>query len=234
MHTCFVVERLISLADADVSQEQLRAMLRELDARCVIDAVIERLQTDKAFAEDVIVRASTSVNGFVRLYLAPRRAARQVRLHIWTGELRDEGHVHSHRWPFTSRILAGELEVAEFREEPGGELNLIRHEHESRGFEHGFILRPVGTVALSRTATHVYRGGDVYTTSPEVLHRTIAKRVPLATVLVEGRAASRTTSVYSASESSGARRGFRSSLSEVLLALQEVQRTISPGSPLTA
>jgi hypothetical protein len=211
---------------------ELVSLVRSLSPKELVDDLRKHLADDTQFGRHVQSHASMSPNGFLRLYLAPKQSSCQVRLHVWqeTHFRSREPDIHNHRWPFASRVLCGRLRVDEFIEDTEGELILFRYRHQPSETLVGFRLESDGLARLRKAGERSLGTDAVYFTGEDALHRTTPETAVVATVLAEGLALSRATTVYRTDlGATGVHPSVRVTVEDILVALDRLTVALNVG-----
>jgi hypothetical protein len=123
-------------------------------------------------------------NGFSCVAVAFRPSRWRLRLHLWTRPAK-QADIHSHRWNFASRLLAGSLSTRSYRAhpEPGDHLQFAC----GRSAAHGYTFRCMGSCRVSQTGERTYRAGDAYGQDWRGLHTVDPAALPAMTVVLQGK-----------------------------------------------
>jgi hypothetical protein len=112
-------------------------------------------------------------NGFLKLVVSeyPDGTSRE-RVHIWDAPFTD-ANIHSHRWDFTSSVLAGSLrnEVYEYEDDPDGDQ--FRHDWQGGGPAGDGTFTYVARCRARLVDARTYRAGDVYEQDARLLHKAV-------------------------------------------------------------
>ena len=196
----FVEDAAASLIDLPAGSGRLLA---------VLGALLDRPQALASWltnldAAAVAARSYWHHNGFAKLVLH-QAADFRVRLHVWPAgaDRLGESNPHGHRWAFASSVLCGDgLRSTTWREAAGG-LPFVRY-----GYV-GKQLTPLANAHLHPCDNKDVRTHDRYIVTTEAIH-TIAPlgRSLVATLVVQGPAQDRSTSVFCPSGSSADQPGL--------------------------
>jgi hypothetical protein len=156
------VVRVVAEAIHDASRATVA--LREALTAITADDDSLRAVASQSYAHD---------NGFHKIVLYSVPDVEQLRLHVWESVdgPRKHGNIHSHRWAFTSAVLAGALHYEEFRYASEGE-EVDHYAYAPR--EMSYELSSSGTRRIACSDAGTRAAGTVYSLTEETLHRTWA------------------------------------------------------------
>ena len=171
-------------ARADARLETLEALLETIVNGGELREYLVRARTGDDLAR--IAQHGTSEahpNGFSCVSVAFREGRWRLRLHLWTRP-GTEADIHSHRWNFASRLLAGSLRTRSYRThlEPGDHVQFAC----GRNAASGYVFRRVGPCQVLQTGERTYRAGDTYGQDWRSLHTVDPTALPAATVVLQG------------------------------------------------
>ena len=150
------------------------SVLRGLAAPTELTSMLGQIIADEDQLAEIAARSYYHANNFLKLVLMAGDASPwRLRLHVWhtqpdvTEETIED--VHSHRWNFTTALLAGEYCAREFRvDDAGDEYHHLKYL--PLGGEESFSLEPQGKARLLNVFEAVLPAGTVYHINHEVLH----------------------------------------------------------------
>jgi hypothetical protein len=157
-----------ALLNGDGDMAEVGEALARFGRRGLVDCLTAVAESEA----DLAVLASVSYlhgNGFFKIPLA-RCESHSLRLHIWRVGSSAEENLHSHRWPFASAVLLGEL-TCEIWEDGTGDDALIRPEMIYRG--NASALEPIGDCRVRLKTICRYHAGDRYWLPADGLHRIV-------------------------------------------------------------
>jgi hypothetical protein len=175
--------------------------LSELSSREVFSKLLDSLASDDRWLVEVDSRSYFHANNFAKIVLLSGAEANwKLRLHIWwpqpdkpPGEPED---IHSHRWDFTTSLLAGEYLATEYAVVPNG-LEHYQYEYTPAGASSSFKLKSCGQASLVPVFEARLPQGTVYHITHELLHRVSSTSQSVtATLMIQGPALSKTTKVF--------------------------------------
>lgn len=148
--------------------------LRSLAAPTELKSILGQIIEDENQLADIAARSYYHANNFLKLVLmVGDQNPWKLRLHVWhpqpdaIGESTED--VHSHRWDFTTALLAGEYCAREFRvDDSGDEYHHLKYL--PVGADESFSLEPQGKARLLNVFGAVLPAGTVYHINHEVLH----------------------------------------------------------------
>jgi hypothetical protein len=171
-------------------------LLAELAVRPTFGRLLDAVLADPGRLRTVAARSYRHVLGFDKVILASVQPYGQLRLHVWWPDSqRHREHVHDHRFPFSSVVLAGRLRTSLYVEDPAGE-PVTRYRETSDAVDRRWRFEEVGPAALRTVLVADQPAGTAYTLSAEVLHRIEASPVLSATLFLETRQQRPSSSVY--------------------------------------
>jgi hypothetical protein len=136
-------------------------------------------------------------NDFTKVVLGLSPAGRKLVWHRWRQrEPWVDGDYHNHRWDFVSCLMGGELELAEFEEDPCGALAVSRYRYESPGERAEYSLRLVGSARLREVRRKKVTAGEFYHQPHEIVHNAASMSQDTSTLIVQGEVATPGTDVY--------------------------------------
>lgn len=165
-----VVVEKSDTASFETNVSVLRGLAAPTELRSMLGQIIE----DEDQLTEIAARSYYHANNFLKLVLMAGDANPwKLRLHVWhpqpdvTEEITED--VHSHRWDFTTALLAGEYCAREFRvDEAGDDYHHLKYL--PVGADESFSLEPQGTARLLNVFEAVLPAGTVYHINHEVLH----------------------------------------------------------------
>jgi len=103
--------------------------------------------------------------GLLRTYLDGEGA---FRLHLWSPDIKIPGleYIHTHRWDFVSRVIAGKLTNVHYADHPHPDGEFVKEAITPDGVVIGFPER----CRLERYARRTHNAGDQYYEQAEVVH----------------------------------------------------------------
>jgi hypothetical protein len=136
-------------------------------------------------------------NDFTKVVLGVSPAGRKLVWHEWR-QRRPwvDGDYHNHRWDFVSYIAGGELELADYEEDPEGPLAVSHYRYESPGGQAEYSLRRVGSARLREVRRVKVAAGEFYYQPHATVHNAAAKSHGTSTFIVQGEVATPSTDVY--------------------------------------
>jgi hypothetical protein len=136
-------------------------------------------------------------NDFGKVVLGVSATGRKLVWHDWRdrGPWTDGDH-HNHRWDFVSYVIAGELELTDFAEDPAGPLPATRYAYESPGGRADYALRRVGPARLREVRRVKVAAGDFYHQPHEVVHTAASRSRGTGTLIVQDAPATPGSDVY--------------------------------------
>lgn len=152
-------------------------VLRGLAAPTELRNMLEQIIDDDDQLAEIADRSYYHANNFLKLVLmAGDTNPWKLRLHVWhpqpdvTEEATED--VHSHRWDFTTTLLAGEYCAREFRAVEGeGDADDYQHlKYLPVGADQSFTLEHQGSARLLNVFEAVLPAGTVYHIDHSVLH----------------------------------------------------------------
>lgn len=157
-----------------------------------------------ALSAGASLRGVQHPNGFIKIQLFSRRDLGAVRLHVWP-PLSDEGHLHNHRWDFSSVILSGCLHTEEFVVADG--TRLVAHRCKSTPTGYSFeSMGPRNVVSVAETQV---RTGEAYFQDHASFHRARALRDGCVSLVVCGPAFNDSSTVLVSTNDTPASERFR-------------------------
>lgn len=151
--------------------------LRGLAAPTELRHMLEQIIDDDDELAEIAARSYYHANNFLKLVLMSGDTSQwKLRLHVWhpqpdvTEEVTED--VHSHRWDFTTALLAGEYCAREFRAIEG-ESDADNYQHLKYlpvGADQSFTLEHQGSASLLNVFEAVLPAGTVYHIDHSVLH----------------------------------------------------------------
>jgi hypothetical protein len=197
-----LVSRLTPLRAA-TEPEQLTALGGRLHDAELVRACLTILCGHEAWRERVAASSYEHPNGFDKLPVVVLADGSKWVLHVWwpsaEARLADHDHIHSHRWNFSSLLLAGALTHTEFvADDDGAELFEYRYESpESTG---RYRMTPVGRARFAPQFSCRLTAGAIASYAPELLHRAcVDLDSPVITMVAQGPAVHATTRVLTSS-----------------------------------
>jgi len=161
---------------------------------------LDGLCRDDSLAAEVAARSYWHPNGFAKLVLHTS-AEYRIRLHVWPSGSEEistgESNPHSHRWEFSSTVIAGGgLHMVEYTEDSHRGKPYDRYRYGSDPANPA-ALRHDGEVRLFKVRSpHVTRG-QVYSCDTSVVHTVRPIEAGLtATVVIQGPHQAQSTVVY--------------------------------------
>jgi hypothetical protein len=135
-----------------------------LASRLIDDTLSSRGQLELCAA-----RSYLHPNGFTKVLLSSSPTAGSIRLHHWT-EPSEDDDIHSHRWPFSSRILRGRFREAVYRVDvlDTGQ-QFLRYRY-SRQRSQGRLIEP-SAIWLSEIASYPVAAPSWIARNERVFHR---------------------------------------------------------------
>lgn len=148
--------------------------LRALAAPTVLKSILGKIIEDEEQLTDIAARSYYHANNFLKLVLMTGNVHPwKLRLHVWhpqpdvTAEITED--VHSHRWDFTTALLAGEYCAREFRVgDVGDEYHHLKYH--PVGADESFSLEPQGMSKLLNVFEAVLPARTIYHINHEILH----------------------------------------------------------------
>lgn len=170
-----IMDQLEAAVDAEdgMSFQDTVSMLRTLAEPAGLKSLVGQILSDKERLVDIAARSYYHANSFLKLVLmAGDKNAWKLRLHIWhpqpdVSEPVTED-IHSHRWDFTTALLAGEYCAREFRVGPGDEY--FHFKYLPVGAGKTFSLEEQGKEQLCNVFEANLPAGTIYHINHEVLH----------------------------------------------------------------
>lgn len=136
-------------------------------------------------------------NDFSKIVLGVSPTGRKLVWHDWRQrEPWADAEHHNHRWDFVSYVVAGELELTDFAEDPGGPLSVTRYAYESPGGRAEYSLRRTGPARLREARRVKVAAGDFYHQPHRVVHTAASRSRGTGTLIVQGEVAVPRTDVY--------------------------------------
>ncbi len=143
----------------------------------------------------------THHNDFTKVVLGVSPAGRKLTWHEWRQRQPwVDGDHHNHRWDFVSYVVGGELDLADFAEDPAGPLEVTRYRYESPDGQAEYSLRRVGSARLRETRRMKVTAGEYYHQPYATVHNAASHSPGTSTLIVQGEVASTSTDVYLAGE----------------------------------
>jgi hypothetical protein len=177
---------LTSLLDAraDARLETLEALLGAIVRDGRLRDYLRRARTDENLVRIADKGAPEAhPNGFSCVSIASTQTRWRLRLHLWTCPVR-QADIHTHRWNFASRLLAGSLRTKSYRADSGA------GEHVqfacSRNAAREYVFERVGPCRVLQVEERTYREGDAYGQQWQALHTVDTGELPAATVVLQG------------------------------------------------
>jgi hypothetical protein len=136
-------------------------------------------------------------NDFTKVVLAVSPAGRKLVWHEWRQRQPGvDGDYHNHRWDFVSYLMAGELELTEYEEDPHGAVPVSRYRYESPGTRAEYVLRLVGPARLLEVRRKKVAAGEYYHQPYPIVHNAASMSQNTGTLIVQGEVTSEGTDVY--------------------------------------
>lgn len=176
------------------------SVVQRLAEPAELRSMIGQVCSDEGVLADICARSYHHANNFLKVVLlAGNENPWKLRLHMWhpqpnaTGTITED--VHSHRWDFTTALVAGEYFAQEFRIGPGPEYHHFKYRPIGQG--NTFSLEAQGKEQLSTVFEAVLPAGTVYHINHEILHCISRSADKLAASLVlQPPAVTEFTNVY--------------------------------------
>lgn len=171
-----------------------------VNPKALLEDVGRRLAADPGFANQTRRLSREHPNGFARIVLAAPPLERHVRIHVFPGNGPDVGiaDIHDHRWHFASKVIAGGIRIREFAVSEHSGIPFYAYKHLPHEPSRGFSLQPLGVKRLCVHRSWTCRAGETYSGRAETPHQVLAMpTVMSATLVIEGDARARATSVFS-------------------------------------
>lgn len=151
------------------SEPVVRRLAEPGELRSLIGQIIA---DDDALAE-IAARSYYHANNFLKVVLlTSERNPWKLRLHVWHPQPNASGtiteDIHSHRWDFTTALVAGEYFAQEFKIGPGTEYYHFKYLPVGAG--QAFSLEEQGKKQLCQVFSALLPVGTVYYINHEVLH----------------------------------------------------------------
>lgn len=171
-------------ACADERLETLEALLATIVSQGQLRDYLLGVRTD-----DNLVRIAEQggpeahPNGFSCVSVAFSPARWRLRLHVWRRPA-SQADIHSHRWNFASRLLAGSLRTRNYRAhpEPGDHVQFTCR----RTAGQGYVFQRVGPCSVCQIEERTYRAGDAYGQRWQALHTVDTAALPAVTIVLQG------------------------------------------------
>jgi len=176
------------------------SVVRSLAAPKELRSLIGRITSDENVLTEIAANSYYHANNFFKIVLlAGEKRPWKLRLHMWhptpnaTGTITED--VHSHRWDFTTALLAGEYFAQEFRIGPGPEYHHVKYWPIGRG--NTFTLEAQGKEQLTTVFEAILPAGTIYHIDHQVLHR-ISRSADktVASLVLQQPAVTEFTNVY--------------------------------------
>jgi hypothetical protein len=184
-----------------------------------------------ADVEAISTRSYLHNNGFLKVVLRDYPDGSALRLHVWMNP-EEESDIHSHRWPFMSRVLSGQVEQALFSVTDGGES--LRYSHSSRKHGTGYSLTPVGQATAALNARFTMEPGFTYTLSPAAYHSVTITRPLTATLVLTWPAETNETFILPRQELDVEWRAVRLSTDKIIQLRETLRSKVSSEVPSLA
>jgi hypothetical protein len=183
-----LTSRTLGAASLDIMATIHDVPLTVTKLRVLVAAIADHKQLQL----DIADRSYTHDNGFQKIVIGSTPADGQLRMHVWlplkAGTAREHGNIHSHRWAFTSAVLAGTLHFEQFvYSDVGEEVDRYIYDPGMTSYE----LRQESRLRLERLGSGTRHAGAVYSLSEEALHRTWASDTEHTITIVAQQAPTR-------------------------------------------
>jgi hypothetical protein len=151
------------------SESVVRRLADPGELRSLIGQVI----ADGTALAEIAARSYYHANNFLKVVLlAGDKNPWKLRLHVWHPQPNASGtiteDIHSHRWDFTTALVAGEYFAQEFTIGPGDEYHHFKYLPVGAG--HAFSLEAQGKERLRNVFSALLPAGTVYHIDHQVLH----------------------------------------------------------------
>ncbi|SEM50389.1 hypothetical protein [Streptacidiphilus jiangxiensis] len=189
LHACGVLREAVTLPVGECADA-----LAALDVRALLD---EFLWGPPGALEVMATESYRHANGFDKLsFPAVDGSEARLRLHLWpAADTGGPSHPHDHRWPFVSRVLAGQVtnEISTVTDDPDGDHRRYSH----RPAPGGYVFQERGRATLRPAGRFTCPQGRTYALPPEVVHRvTVPPRTRTVTLALELAPTAPGTSVF--------------------------------------
>jgi hypothetical protein len=151
-------------------------------------------------AEEMAHGSYRHPNGFEKILLAELPKGIKLLIHVWTTETLANAsaaeHIHNHRWPFATLILAGSyrFETYQVDEEAGAD---FLYRYASPGASDTFTLSLSGRAKLTDQISFDLLTDAICTSDSATVHRVIPVALPLVTLFLQGPPDRKATTVVS-------------------------------------
>jgi hypothetical protein len=144
--------------------------LRRLAEPATLWPLLDAIGRDDRAASQVAAASTRHVLGFDKFVLLSLGGS-ELRMHVWwPGDLRRREHIHNHRFPFASVVLAGTLRSQMFELAESGRKMIHFHETSSRP-DDGWRFQRVGSVSIRECLSVEVTPGSAYTMGIDLFHR---------------------------------------------------------------
>jgi hypothetical protein len=172
------------------------SLLHAVSRRPTFGRLLDAVLAEEPFAEQVAARSYRHALGFDKLILASAAPLGQLRLHVWwPDEVRGREHVHNHRFPFSSVLVAGRLRTYLHHLSDGG-VPMVHFRETSDVADRRWRFDRVGDARVAAGLVADLPAGAAYTMSADLLHRVEASPLLTATLFLETHQRRAWSSVY--------------------------------------
>lgn len=191
-----LVEALTEPAGPAADMPPADGLLHALSRRPTFGRLLDAMLAEESFAEQVAARSYRHPLGFDKLILASAAPLGQLRLHVWWPDAaRGREHVHNHRYPFSSVVVAGRLRTYLHHLSDRG-VRMVQFRETSEIVDRRWRFDRVGNARMAVGLVADLPEGAAYTMSADLLHRVEVSSLLTVTLFLETHQRRAWSSVY--------------------------------------